>query len=116
MQLGFYTSFNGLGKLPTDVRLNNISIPAYLPGGELGGNERNATCNFWRSAENLSVINTGNEQGKAPGKPGSAENCYRPDSLNWAVAQAAPLRRIYTDRHVAYDWNYGWASGGYVAD
>ncbi len=42
MQLGFYTSFNGLGKLPTDVRLNNISIPAYLPGGELGGNERNA--------------------------------------------------------------------------
>ncbi len=116
MQLGFYTSFNGLGKLPTDVRLNNISIPAYLPGGELGGNERNATCNFWRSAENLSVINTGNEQGKAPAKPGSAEECFRPESLNWAVAQAAPLRRIYTDRHVAYDWNYGWASGGYVAD
>ena len=32
------------------------------------------------------------------------------------MAQAAPLRRIYSERPIAYDWNYGWASGGYVAD
>lgn len=107
--LGFYTSLNGLGKLPTDVKLNNIAIPAYLPAGELGGDGNNATCNFWRSAENLSVIKTGNTQGNAAGS-------WRPDSFNWAVAQAAPMRRVYSTRPVAYDWNYGWASGGYVAD
>lgn len=110
INLGFYTSINGLGKTPYDVKLNNIAIPAYLPAGALGGNGDNATCNFWRSAENLSIINTGNEQGKA--QYGS----YRPDQFNWAVAQAAPLRRVYSTRPVAYDWNYGWASGGYVAD
>lgn len=110
MYLGFYTSFNGLGKTPYDVKLNNIAIPAYLPNGALGGNGDNATCNFWRSTENLSIINTGNEQGKA------GYGSYRPDSFNWAVAQAAPLRRVYSERPVAYDWNYGWASGGYVAD
>ena len=32
-----------------DVKLNNIAIPSYLDGN-------NATCNFWRSAENLAVI------------------------------------------------------------
>ena len=112
MYLGFYTSFNGLGKTPYDVKLNNIAIPAYLPSGELGGDGNNATCNFWRSAENLSVMFTGNEQGKA--KEGCRED--REEDFNWAVAQAAPLRRVYSERPVAYDWNYGWASGGYVAD
>lgn len=110
MNLGFYTSFNGLGKTPYDVKLNNISIPAYLPAGELGGDGNNATCNFWRSTENLSVINTGNEQGKAQ------NGSWRPEHFNWAVAQAAPLRRVYSSRPVSFDWNYGWASGGYVAD
>lgn len=105
MYLGFYTSFNGLGKIPMDVKLNNIAIPSYLDGN-------NATCNFWRSAENLAVINTGNEQGKA----GFDCNLARPEYFNWAVAQAAPLRRVYSSRPVGYDWNYGWASGGYVAD
>lgn len=110
MYLGFYTTLSGLGKVQTDVKLNNIAIPAYLPAGALGGNGDNATCNFWRSAENLAVYNTGNEQGKA------GYGSYRADQLNWAVAQAAPLRRIYSERPIAYDWNYGWASGGYVAD
>lgn len=110
MYLGFYTTLSGLGKVPTDVKLNNIAIPAYLPAGALGGNGDNATCNFWRSAENLAVYNTGNEQGKA------GYGSYRADQLNCAVAQAAPLRRIYSERPIAYDWNYGWASGGYVAD
>lgn len=112
MNLGFYTSFNGLGKTPYEVKINNIAIPAYLPGGALGGTDNNATCNFWRSAENLSVIDTKNEQGKA----GYGCAAHRQEQLNWAVAQAAPLRRIYSTRPIVYDWNYGWASGGYVAD
>ena len=118
MYLGFYTSFNGLGRTPYDVKLNNIAIPAYLPNGALGAGENNATCNFWRSAENLSVMFTGNEQGRAKemDKTKKGKDCYRPESFNWAVAQAAPLRRVYSERPVAYDWNFGWASGGYVAD
>lgn len=110
INLGFYTSVNGLGKTPYEVKLNNIAIPAYLPAGELGGDGNNATCNFWRSAENLSIINTGNSQGNA------SFGSWRPGHFNWAVAQAAPLRRVYSTRPVSYDWNYGWASGGYVAD
>ena len=99
--LGFYTAISGLGQTPYEVKLNNVEIPDYL-------GENNATCNFWRSMENVSIINTGNAQGKAAN--------WRPDWLNWAVAQAAPLRRVYSQRPIAYDWNYGWASGGYVAD
>jgi len=111
MNLGFYTSFSGLGQTPYDVKLNNIAIPAYLPAGELGNDtDTNATCNFWRGAENLSIINTGNPQGKA------RNGTWRENEFNWAVAQAAPLRRIYCERNTSYDWNYGWASGGYVAD
>ena len=110
MYIGFYTAFNGLGGTPYEVKLNNIAVPAYLPKGELGGNANNATCNFWRSVENLSVIRTGNEQGRA------GYESSRPEEFNWAVAQAAPMRRVYSDRDVSYDWNYGWASGGYVAD
>lgn len=101
--LGFYTAINGLGKTPYDVKLNNVAIPDYL-------GDNNATCNFWRSMENVSLINTGNEQGMA--QYGS----WRANDFNWAVAQAAPLRRVYSQRPVSYDWNYGWASGGYTAD
>ncbi len=103
INLGFYTSINGLGETPYDVKLNNVAIPAYLA-------DYNATCNFWRSMENVSIINTGNEQGVA--QYGS----WRGNDFNWGVAQAAPLRRVYSTRPVSYDWNYGWASGGYVAD
>ena len=110
MYVGFYTAFNGLGGTPYEVKLNNIAVPAYLPADALGGSEYNATCNFWRSVENLSVIKTGNEQGKA------GYGSWRAEEFNWAVAQAAPMRRVYSDRDVSYDWNYGWASGGYVAD
>ncbi len=111
MYIGFYTSFNGLGKLPTDVKLNNLAVPAYLT--ELVANgQPNATCNFWRSAENLSIIDTGNEKGKAT----HWSTNWRPDAFNWGVAQAAPLRRVASERFTAYDDNWGWASGGYVAD
>ncbi|MCD7839361.1 MAG: hypothetical protein LUG46_01890, partial [Erysipelotrichaceae bacterium] len=99
--VGFYTQVAGLGKTPYDVKLNNIEVPAYL-------SNNNATCNFWRTAENLSVVGT------------DAATTYsgnvKENQLNWSVAQAAPLRRIYSTRNVSYDWNYGWASGGYTAD
>ena len=86
--VGFYTAVAGLGRNPDDVSLGGLTVDAGWFGG-------NATQNFWRSAENLSV-------------PGSAR---------WAVAQAAPFRRmdIHGDLNLA-PTGFGWASGGYIAD
>lgn len=105
--VGFYTQVAGLGKLPKDVELNNIEIPAYL-------SDNNATCNFWRSAENLAVTGTGNAS--VLDKVAPSYSNWKSDQLNWSVAQAAPIRRVYSTRPVTYDFNYGWASGGYTAD
>ncbi|WP_234325152.1 discoidin domain-containing protein [Streptomyces sp. NRRL WC-3626] len=91
-QLGFYTSVSGLGLNPDDVQINgDITVDAGWFNG-------NATQNFWRSAENL-AINPVNGTDR------------------WAVAQAAPFRRIHVKGGLNLAPNgYGWASGGYIAD
>ncbi len=96
MQVGFYTHIAGLGATPLETRLKNIETPAYLPNN-------NATCNFWRSAENLSIVDTDNNG-----------DVYF--NFKWAVSQAAPLRRMDVGRRSTFDWWYGWASGGFAAD
>jgi hypothetical protein len=91
-QIGFYTSIAGLGQNPDDVRINgDITVDAGWFNG-------NATQNFWRSAENMSIY------------PSAG-------FTRWAVAQAAPLRRmdIHGDLNLA-PAGFGWASGGYIAD
>ncbi|MFT4284189.1 MAG: discoidin domain-containing protein [Protaetiibacter sp.] len=91
-QVGFYTSVNGLGLDPTDVAINGgVWVDAQWFDG-------NATQNFWRSAENLTI------------NPHTGE-------ARWAVAQAAPFRRIQVngDLNLAPS-SYGWASGGFIAD
>ncbi|MFF7751722.1 coagulation factor 5/8 type domain-containing protein [Streptomyces sp. NPDC007971] len=91
-QLGFYTSVAGLGLSPDDTTINgDVTVDAGWFNG-------NATQNFWRSAENLALA------------PANGTD-------RWAVAQAAPFRRM----HVRGGLNlapsgYGWASGGYIAD
>ncbi|MEV0314752.1 discoidin domain-containing protein [Nonomuraea fuscirosea] len=90
--IGFYTSIMGLGRNPDDVTING---QVRVDAGWFGGN---ATQNFWRSAENLSITPSGGTN-------------------QWAVSQAAPFRRM----HVRGNLNlapsgYGWASGGYIAD
>ncbi|MBY8840396.1 coagulation factor 5/8 type domain-containing protein [Streptomyces sp. SP2-10] len=91
-QIGFYTSIAGLGLSPDDTTINgDVTVDAGWFNG-------NATQNFWRSAENLALV------------PANGTN-------RWAVAQAAPFRRM----HVRGGLNlapsgYGWASGGYIAD
>ena len=119
--VGFYTHIGGLGKTPYEVKLNNIEVPAYLDGSATSDNHwadtgewRNATCNFWRSAENISVVGEG-DASVADKLSASTDNSKK-DYFNWSVAQAAPLRRVYSTRKVSYDWAFGWASGGYTAD
>ncbi|MFF1565656.1 coagulation factor 5/8 type domain-containing protein [Streptomyces sp. NPDC058293] len=91
-QLGFYTSIAGLGLSPDDTSINgDVTVDAGWFNG-------NATQNFWRSAENLALT------------PVNGTN-------RWAVAQAAPFRRMHVrgGLNLAPD-GYGWASGGYIAD
>src|SRR6201986_3484263 len=90
--IGYYTSIQGLGQNPGDVTINgDVTVDAFDGTG-------NATQNFWRSAENLTINpSAGNDR--------------------WAVAQAGPFRRM--DVHGGlelYPASYGYASGGYIAD
>ncbi|MFF1799196.1 coagulation factor 5/8 type domain-containing protein, partial [Kitasatospora sp. NPDC058263] len=91
-QLGFYTSIAGLGLKPDDTTINgDVTVDAGWFNG-------NATQNFWRSAENL-ALNPVNGTDR------------------WAVAQAAPLRRMHVKGGLNLSPDgYGWASGGYIAD
>ncbi|MFL4908410.1 coagulation factor 5/8 type domain-containing protein [Streptomyces sp. MMS24-I2-30] len=91
-QIGFYTSVAGLGLSPDDTTINgDVTVDAGWFNG-------NATQNFWRSAENLALV------------PVNGTN-------RWAVAQAAPFRRMHVRGGLNLAPNgYGWASGGYIAD
>lgn len=48
VNVGYYTQVSGLGVLPTDTNINKLWVNADWM-------YHNATCNFWRSAENFSV-------------------------------------------------------------
>ena len=87
VNVGYYTQVSGLGVLPTDTNINKLWVNADWM-------YHNATCNFWRSAENFSVN----------------EYCM------WANSQAVSLRRMkFNDGRVLSDGE-GWSSGGFMAD
>jgi hypothetical protein len=92
--VGYYTSVAGLGQNPDDVTINgDVTVDAFN-----ASDAGNATQNFWRSAENLAI------------NPSSGTD-------RWAVAQAAPFRRIDVHGNLAlYPASFGYASGGYIAD
>jgi F5/8 type C domain len=43
-------------------------------------------------------------------------NPVNPSNMLWAVAQAAPMRRVHVTDSVDLHRGYGWQSGGYIAD
>ena len=97
VNLGFFTQVAGLGFSPDDVNLNgHVRAEAFWFGG-------NATQNFWRSAENLSVTLPAGV---------SVER--------WAVSQAAPYRRMHLrgggNQIQLWNGGDGWSSGGFMAD
>ena len=88
--VGFYTQLSGLGISPDDVIINGgVSTDARWREG-------NATLNFWRIAENMSVNPAGGFD-------------------RWAVSQAAPMRRMHIRGDLVLD-DGGWSSGGFLAD
>lgn len=92
VEVGFYTQVAGLGRVPGDVTIEGAvrTDAAWM--------RLNATCNFWRSVENLTVTPRRDE-----------------GAMVWAVSQAAPMRRthIQGDLHLS---SGGWSSGGFLAD
>ncbi|MDT0267261.1 adenylyl cyclase [Streptomyces sp. DSM 44915] len=92
VNIGYYTHVAGLGRSPDDVDITGwVRVEADWFDG-------NATHNFWRTAENLSVT------------PWDGYNRF-------AVSQAAPVRRLHIRGEMPL-WNGydGWASGGFMAD
>ncbi len=86
-KVGYYTSVNGLGKVPSDVSLDGV----YVSDRVLSN--RNATCTFWRSVENIGV---------------------RSDVV-WSVSQATSFRRSKVEGDLSLSYG-GWASGGFLAN
>ena len=89
-RIGFYTQVSGLGLSPNDVVINGgMRADARWRKG-------NATLNFWRVGENMSVVPAGGFD-------------------RWAVSQAAPMRRMHIRGDLVLD-DGGWSSGGFLAD
>ncbi len=94
--VGYYTQVAGLGQSPDDVTINGgVHVDAKWDDG-------NATQNFWRDAENMSV------------HPSSGTDM-------WAVSQADPYRRMDVHGNLQlWDNTEGssteWASGGFIGD
>ena len=96
-RIGFYTQLSGLGLSPDAVVINGgVRADARWRNG-------NATLNFWRIAENMSV-------NPAPAPAPAAGGFDR-----WAVSQAAPMRRMHIRGDLVLD-DGGWSSGGFLAD
>lgn len=95
MKVPYYMHMAGLGRTPYEVKLSNVHTPAPLSND-------NGTCTFWRSLENLSVL--------------GPETYDHDETFLWAVSQAAPIRRVYSERAVRNQWKNGWVSGGFTAD
>ena len=89
--IGFYTQVLGLGSSPDRVHITgNVHSDA-------ASRNNNATTTFWRATENFSVAPTGG-------------------TMQWAVSQAAPFRRMHIQGDIVLNQNKGWASGGWMSD
>ncbi|MGC4888190.1 ricin-type beta-trefoil lectin domain protein [Micromonospora sp. DT227] len=91
--VGFFTQVAGLGLTPGQTTVNGrVHVEAdWWPDGS-----QNATQNFWRSAEGLTVNPTGGLE-------------------RWSVSQAAPYRRMHVRGNLALS-DGGWSSGGWISD
>jgi hypothetical protein len=89
--VGFYTEVIGLGASPDGVHITgNVHADASEPNN-------NATTTFWRGIEGFSISPTGG-------------------AMQWAVSQAAPLRRMHIRGDIVLHQRAGWASGGWMSD
>jgi len=89
--VGFYTQVLGLGASPDAVHITgNVHADASYENN-------NATTTFWRAAEGFSVTPAGG-------------------TMQWAVSQAIPFRRMHVRGNLVLHQHHGWASGGWMSD
>ena len=89
--VGFYTQVLGLGASPDAVHITgNVHADA-------SHDNNNATTTFWRAAEGFSVTPVGG-------------------TMQWAVSQAVPFRRMHVRGNLVLHQHHGWASGGWMSD
>ena len=89
--VGFYTQVLGVGPTPDAVHITgNVHADA-------SHDNNNATTTFWRAAEGFSVTPTGG-------------------TMQWAVSQAVPFRRMHVRGNLVLHQHHGWASGGWMSD
>jgi hypothetical protein len=91
VNVGFYMQVSGLGMLPTETKIEALQCTARWLGDDTN---HNACCNFWRGVENIEI--------------GS--------NTMWAVSQATFMRRVQVDGALYLHDDYGWCSGGFLAD
>lgn len=91
VNVGFYMQVAGLGKLPTDTKIESLNCTARWLGDD---SNHNACCNFWRGVENIEINS----------------------NTMWAVSQATFMRRVQVNGALYLHDNYGWCSGGFLAD
>jgi hypothetical protein len=96
--VGFYTEVVGLGQSPAQTVITGGGVYANA-----AWNDGNATENFWRGVENITL------------DPSSG-------STEWAVSQADPMRRVQIDGNLVLDddssgnTTSNWSSGGFISD
>jgi len=90
IKVEYYMQILGLGESPDDVVINGAVRSNTL-------HRKSVLVNFWRSAENLTVI-----------PPADSV-------MVWGVSQAAPLRRVHIKGNLQL-FDKGYASGGFLAD
>jgi len=111
VQVGYYVQLAGLGKSASDVQFVDSQRGPFVPALNKHLHQRTVidkttgkeklqpvgTCldSFWRSAENFSLLDT---------------------DLQWAVSQAAPLRRVRVLGDVILHDGAAYASGGHLAN
>ena len=89
--VGFYTQVIGLGATPDKVHIvGNVHSDAAFKND-------NATTTFWRAMEGFSVTPSGG-------------------TMQWAVSQAAPFRRMHVIGDMVLNQKKGWSSGGWMSD
>lgn len=89
--VGFYTQIMGIGACPDAVHIiGNVHADA-------SHDNNNATTTFWRAAEGFSVTPAGG-------------------TMQWAVSQAVPFRRMHVLGNLVLHQRHGWASGGWMSD
>lgn len=93
VNVGFYTQVAGISALPTDTQIGGLEVSANWLFAN-NGETKNATQNFWRSTENLTVNS----------------------SVMWAVSQATSFRRMNIKGNLTLVDDGSWASGGYTSN